>query len=92
MADEIQMISAAYGSGYVATGAAEKTFTHPAFAFEAWEDTTITEFKDADDTVVTTGWESVVIPEGKTVYFGQAIKKMTVSIGGKGQVFYSNAE
>lgn len=80
-----QLISAAYGSAPVATGAGEKTVN--CYAFEAWEDTVIASFKDENGDATTTGWETIQIDSGKTVFFGRQISKFTVTTGGKGQVY-----
>ncbi len=84
-----------YGSAYVESGPGVKTFTHPVSIYEAWEDTTITACTDVNGSTITTEWETHVIDTslGKTViYFYTPIKTMTVSAGGKGQVFYANRD
>ena len=80
-----QMISAAYGSIPVATGAGEKTVN--CYAFEAWEDTVIASFKDKNGAAKVTGWETIAIPEGRLIFFGCEISKFTVTSGGKGQAY-----
>lgn len=79
------LTSGILGTIPIATGAAEKTAS--CHAFEAWENTTIRQFKDENGVIVTTGWESKVILAGNTAYFGQKISKFTVTVGGYGQVY-----
>lgn len=73
------------GSIPVTNGAGEKTVN--CFAFEAWEDTVIASFKDDANAAVTTGWETITIKEGKTIFFASKISKFTVTSGGLGQAF-----
>lgn len=86
-----QRISAVYGSAPVATGAGVKTLDASAYAYEVWEDTVCSAFKDADGNTVTTGWETKTISEGKTIFFPSDIKSITVTSGGLGQVYRSES-
>lgn len=85
--DLLQILTSAYGEEPVATGAGVKTFSVPAWGFEAWENTTFSEFRDKDDNVVVTGWENVQIDSGRQAIFGgSGIKKATVTDGGRGKI------
>lgn len=83
------MISGAFGNGPNASGTGVVTFTKPIYAFLAKENTTASTFKDANDNTVTTHWENVQIDSGDLVIFQTPIKKMTVSAGGKGIIYFS---
>lgn len=88
MIEQLVRLTAALGSKPVASGAGVKANTK-CFAFEAFEDTTISVFNDRNNNPVTTGWEGVQIPAGVTIFFEQTIGSFTVTAGGRGQVFTS---
>ena len=75
----------AFGTAPTVTGAGEQIVF--ARAFEAWEDTTISEFKDMVGKVVVIGWEDTLIKDGKTIIFPVNIKAFTIADGGLGQVY-----
>jgi hypothetical protein len=82
-----QMMSGAYGSMKIETGA--QTVVKPCFGFEAWEDTTFGVFKNDEDVAITTGWEGKLLKADKTAYFGMGVASFTITAGGLGQIYKS---
>jgi len=83
--DALNYIQCAGGSYPVTTGAGVKVVN--CYAFEAWEDTVIASFRDNYGATIVTGWETITIKEGKTIFFSTNIKDFTVTSGGLGQIF-----
>ena len=59
-----------------------------AIGFQAWENTVIASIKDEDDVeqLTNTGWNTVTIPEGYTIWFGFITKSITLT-SGSGQYY-----
>ena len=85
MQELLVRLAAALGSKPIASGAGSKVAK--CFAFEAFEDTVISEFRDRLGVVTVTGWGGILIPANKTIYFDKQIGSFTVASGGRGQVF-----
>lgn len=89
-----QMIGGIYGTKpilSVGTTVTLVTLNSTAYALEFWEDTIISEFwianslKSSELKVI--GWEGVTIPNGKLIILGEAVSKIKITSGGRGQLY-----
>ena len=87
MATAEQMMSGAYGSSKIETGATLVNF--PSYGFQAWENTTFGVFKNENGEEITTGWTGKVLEAGFTALFGPGVASFTITAGGKGQAYKS---
>jgi len=89
--DALNQISGAYGNVPLATGA--QTVELPSYAFEASEATTFGAFYNSAGAELTFHpWKGKSLAADKVAFFGQSVASFTITAGGLGTLYLSEAE